>query len=141
MSAWSQLTYNFGEMREPYTAFVTLLDMVLYVVLTFNVGRARGKFKVDAPATDGPPEFRRIYRVQMNTLEQLALHLPLLWLAALSIGDGFAAIFGLVWVIGRTLYARDYYREAKLRARGFLVALGMNAILLIGALIGVLASF
>jgi len=56
-------------------------------------------------------------------------------------GDLYAALLGLVWLGGRILYARDYYREAKARDRGFLIALAANAVLLLGAAIGTIASF
>ena len=54
-----------------YTALVTVLSLLVYLAFLFKVGGARAKYNVPAPATDGPPEFLRIYRVQMNTLEQM----------------------------------------------------------------------
>lgn len=138
---WNIFTHNFGTMPAPYTAFVTLLDMVLYFFVTFNVGRARGKYKVAAPSVDGPEVFQRIFRVHMNTLEQLAMHLPLLWMAAFAMDDVFAASFGSVWLLGRVLYARGYYRKAKSRSKGFFIGIFVNAILFIGTMAGAIASF
>jgi uncharacterized membrane protein YecN with MAPEG domain len=138
---WHVFTTNFGEMPSPYTAFVTLLDMVLYLILTMNVGRARGKYKISAPSVDGPDVFQRIYRTQMNTLEQLIVHLPLLWIASFAMDDVFAASFGAVWLLGRVLYARGYYRKPKSRAKGFIISMLVNIVLLIGALAGTVASF
>lgn len=138
---WNLFSRNFGAMPNPSTAFVTLMDMVIYLVLAFNVGRARMKYKVEAPSTDGPPEFQRIFRVQMNTLEQLALHLPLLWIAAFSMDDMFAAAFGSVWALSRILYARTYYRKAKGRTKGFVIGMAVNGVLFLGALAGTIASF
>ena len=60
MNAWHAMTNHFGDMREPYAATVTLLEMVLYFVLLGSVGHARGKYKVDAPSTDGPAGFRTL---------------------------------------------------------------------------------
>ena len=138
---WHVFTANFGQMPKPYTAFVTLLDMLFYSVTIRNVGKARRKHQIMPPVTDGPEDFLRVIRVQFNTLEQLALHLPLLWIAAFVMDDVFAAAFGSVWLLGRILYARGYYRKAKSRMKGFLICMLVNLILLIGAMAGTIASF
>ena len=52
-------------------ALTTLVAVLLYVVTLANVAFARAKYKVVAPAVSGNPDFERIFRVQMNTLEQL----------------------------------------------------------------------
>ncbi|HEU0117989.1 MAG TPA: MAPEG family protein [Alphaproteobacteria bacterium] len=140
MDPWHVFTANFGTMPKPSTAFVTLLDIVVYGILAFNVSKARGKFEVKAPSTTGPEKFDRIYRAHQNTLEQLVLHLPLLWIAAYAMDDVFAAAFGAVWLFGRILYARGYYRKAKSRSKGFFICLGVNAILLACDAVSVLAS-
>jgi glutathione S-transferase len=141
LDPWNVFTATFGQVPKPCTAFVTLLDMVLYFLLTFNVARARGKYKVEPPNVDGPPEFRRIFRVQQNTLEHLMLHLPLMWIAAYAMDDVFAAAFGSIWTLGRVLYAVRYYQKANRRIKGFLISLFANAVLLLGALAGTVASF
>jgi hypothetical protein len=141
LDPWSVFTADFGAMPKPSTAFVTLLDMAIYCVLFINVGRARGKYKVAAPSVDGPEPFLRILRVQANTVEQLVLHLPLLWMAAFAMDDLFAASFGAVWALSRVLYARGYYRKPKRRAKGFVIGMIVNAILFAGTLAGVIASF
>ena len=99
------------------------------------------KYKIRAPATDGSEAFQRILRVQTNTVEQLVLHMPLLWIAAFAMGDMFAASFGAVWVLGRILYARGYYRKAKRRTKGSVIGIIVNAILFAGAAAGTIASF
>jgi len=141
MDPWHIFTANFGHVGMPYTAFITLLDIGLYFVLTYNVGRARGKHKVVAPSTDGPEVFQRVMRVHVNTVEQLLMHLPLLWLAACAMDDVFAASFGAVWLLSRILYARGYYRKAKSRMKGFVIGIFINIILFMGALAGTVASF
>ena len=45
MDPWHIFTANFGHVGMPYTAFITLLDIGLYFVLTYNVGRARGYYR------------------------------------------------------------------------------------------------
>jgi glutathione S-transferase len=52
-----------------YTALVTLLAILFYFYTGVRVPRARSKFGLTAPAMTGPPEFERIFRVQLNTLE------------------------------------------------------------------------
>lgn len=141
LDPWNVFTAGFGQMPKPCTAFVTLLDMFLYFIVTFNVGRARTKHKVQAPNTSGPEEFMRVYRVQMNTLEQLMFHLPLLWIAAYAMDDVFAASFGVLWTFARILYARGYYQRPKRRFKGFIIAMVINFILFTGALVGTVASF
>lgn len=141
LDPWHVFSSSFGMMPKPYTAFVTLLALGVYFALTLNVARARGRFKVTPPDTDGPQEFRRVYRVQQNTLEQMALFLPLLWLAAFSMGDLFAASFGCLWPLSRIIYARGYYDKAKRRSKGFIIGIFVNLVLFLGALAGVIGAF
>ena len=86
-----------------YTALVTLLAVVFYTYAAARVARARAKFKIAAPAMSGHPDFDRIFRVQMNTLEWMPIFLPLLWLFAFYVSDIAAAVLGLVWIAGRIL--------------------------------------
>jgi len=120
-----------------YSAVVTLLALLVYLSFLFKVGGARAKYNVPAPATDGPPEFQRIYRVQMNTLEQLIWFLPSLWLFAMAWGDPLAAAIGVFWPIGRVVFARGYYVAAEKRSAGFGITFLSSAILLLGAIVGV----
>ena len=121
----------------PYSSLVTALAVLVYVVMILKVGSARAKHNVPAPAMDGPPEFLRVFRVQMNTLEQLVFFLPSLWLFATSWGDMLAAIIGIFWPIGRRLYARGYVIDPKKRAIGFAISFLPSAILMLGALVGI----
>jgi len=138
---WSVFTADFGTMPKPYTAFVTLVDIVIYFVFLINVGRARRKYKIDAPIMEGPDGFLRVIRVQENTVEQMIMHLPLLWISAFAMDDMFAAAFGAVWALSRVIYARGYYQKAKRRHKGFVIGTLVNAILMLGALAGVIATF
>ena len=100
------------------------------------VGNARGKYGVAAPATSGHPEFDKRHRVHMNTLEQLILLLPLLWLAVPVIGDATAAAFGLLWSVGRIVYARAYFGDPAKRTLGFGLTMLPTLVLLFAALYG-----
>ena len=124
-----------------YPALVTLLSLLLYWVLLFNVGRARGKYGIKAPAVVGNPAFERVFRVHQNTLESLAMHLPALWLFSDYVSDGWAGILGAVWIVERILYACSYYADAAKRGPGMLISTLATMVLLIGALIGVGLSF
>lgn len=103
-------------------AWVSLAALLLVLWTMYRVGKARGAHKISAPAVDGPEEFQRVMRVQINTIEQLALFLPALWLCALYLGDRWAAPLGVIWIIGRVLYARGYYAEAGKRSFGFMIS-------------------
>ena len=122
------------------SAAVTIVALIVYFVVGANVARARGRYQVAAPAVDGHPAFARIYRVQQNTLEQLVLFLPALWLFALTVGDPWAGLIGLVWPIGRILYAWGYYQDAEKRGPGFVLSVASTMTLLIGAVIGLVRA-
>jgi glutathione S-transferase len=102
-----------------FTALVTLLAILVYFYSSVLVARARGKFGVELPAISGNPDFERVFRAQMNTLEWLPIFLPSLWLFAIYVSDGIAAAIGLVWVIGRILYIFGYAKSVPQRTPGF----------------------
>lgn len=124
-----------------YTAAVTLLALLLYLVIGLNVGEARIKYKVRAPAVAGNEHFERAYRVQMNTLEQLAFFIPSMWLCALYLSDIAAAVGGVVWIVGRAVYALAYIRDPASRGTGMMISLAAQIGLFLGAAIGVVWSF
>lgn len=121
----------------PYTAAVTVFAVLVYFWTTMLVGRARQAHKVEAPSTDGPPEFQRAFRVQMNTLEQIVIFMPLLWLFAGAWGDLIAAIVGVFWPVGRILYGRAYIVDPKKRGPGFGLSMLASFILVLGAIAGI----
>jgi len=101
------------------TAWVTIASLLMYIWVFARVGTARGTYHVAAPSTDGPIEFLTALRVQANTVEQLILFLPLLWLSCIFMSDQIAAILGAVWVAGRVIYALGYYSAPEKRSLGF----------------------
>jgi glutathione S-transferase len=117
-----------------FTALVTCLAILFYFFTSVKVGKARATFGIKAPATSGNPDFERVFRVQMNTLEWLPFFLPSLWLFAIYISDPFAAVLGLVWIAGRFLYMTGYSQAANKRGRGFGVQAGAAILLWLGAL-------
>ncbi len=116
------------------TAIVTLLALLAYVWMGVRVGGARRTSGIAAPAMSGDPMLERYLRVQGNTLEWLPIFLGSLWLFAHYWGDLPAAILGLVWIVGRVLYALGYSAAADKRELGFMVQLVATAVLLFGAL-------
>jgi glutathione S-transferase len=117
-----------------YTAIVTLLAIAVYFYSSILVSRARGKFGVKLPAISGNPDFERVFRAQMNTLEWLPIFLPSLWLFAIYIGDGTAAALGLVWVVGRILYVLGYAKAVAKRGPGFAIQAVATIALWVGSL-------
>lgn len=116
----------------PYVALVTVLALLEFQCFGLMVARARGRFGIKAPATTGNEVFDRYFRVQMNTLEQLVLFLPSLWMFAHSVSPIWAAALGAVFVIGRAIYAASYIRDPKTRGLGFALTALPTLLMLIG---------
>lgn len=117
-----------------YAAIVTLVALLVYVWMGVRVGGARKKSGIAAPTMTGDPELERHIRVQANTLEWLPIFLPSLWLFAYFWNDMVAAGLGVVWIVGRVLYALGYAKAADKRELGFMIQMAAAAILLFGAL-------
>jgi glutathione S-transferase len=115
-------------------ALDTLLAVAVFFGCGIAVGRARSKYKIIAPATTGDPNFERVFRVQMNTLEALAMFLPSLWVAALHVDRLIVGGVGLLWVVARIWYAVAYAGDAKKRGPGFGLGILATAIVWVMAL-------
>jgi glutathione S-transferase len=122
-------------------AIVTVLALAEYMWLVTRVGRARVQYEVKAPATTGNPIFERHYRIQINTIEQLVVFLPALWLFGLYVNALVAGLLGLVFVAGRALYAVRYAQDPEKRGPGALVTFAANLVLVAGALIGSVMAY
>ncbi len=123
-----------------WTALVTILSILVYIGADMRVGRARGTYKVKAPATTGDPAFERIFRSHQNMLEWMVIYLPVLWLFALYIGDRWAAAIGLVWIVGRILYLAQYAQAAEKRGPGFSIQALAAGALVVGSLIAIVKT-
>src|SRR5262249_13859665 len=88
------------------SAVVTILILITYLAMSIAVARARAKTGIKAPATTGHPDLERAMRVHYNTLEQMPMILPLLWLATTYFHGlpWLPAAMGLVWIVGRLIY-------------------------------------
>ena len=120
------------------TAWVTIASLLMYIWIFSKVGKARKMHQIQAPVTYGPVEFLSVLRVQANTVEQLVLFLPLLWLCCMYMSDQIAAILGATWVVGRIIYAVGYYQAPNKRSLGFGIASLAALGLLIGAIYGLI---
>lgn len=115
------------------------IDTLLAIVVTFfmvgRVGFLRGTLKIEAPAVTGHPSFERGHRTHVNTVENLILFVPLLWIASYFYGGQVPFWIGLAWVVSRVLYAWGYAQNnTQLRGPGAgLGFLSLLALLILGA--------
>src|SRR5258707_1325132 len=121
-----------------YTALVTLLVIAFYFFVSTRVAAAHVKFGVKLPATTGNPDFERVYRVQMNTLEWMPVFLVPLWLFAITLSDVAAAVLGLVWIVGRALYFTGSIQAVAKRVPGFLIHGPACVVLFVATVVGLL---
>lgn len=112
------------------------LALIEYYVFVLAVGRARAKFRVPAPATTGNPDFERVLRIQANTLEQLIVFIPSMLIFGQYVNPLWAAVLGLVFIVGRIIYFVGYSREASKRHIGFGLSALPLMVLLLGAVFG-----
>ena len=117
------------------TVIVTFLALAQYVLFGVQVGSMRGKHGIKAPATTGHPEFERMNRVHGNTMEQLVVFLPALWIHAIYANPLWGAGIGLVFIVGRFVYRAEYLKDPASRGTGFLLSFIPSAVLLIWALV------
>lgn len=115
-------------------AIVTCLALLTYFWMGLQVAGARGKSGIQAPAMTGHPLLERAVRVHYNTLEWLPMFLVSMWLFAIYWNDLVAAGLGLVWIVGRLIYAFGYMADPGKRGTGFLIQSLATAVLLFGAL-------
>ena len=120
-------------MGHRWTALVSLLALLTYFWMAMQVGRARGKSGIQAPAMTGDPMLERAVRVHYNTLEWLPIFLVSLWLFAVYCNELVAAGLGVVWIIGRVMYALGYMADPAKRGTGFGIQALASAVLLFGA--------
>jgi uncharacterized MAPEG superfamily protein len=129
-----------GQTREetamPWVQVVVILALLEFLFFCMAVGRARGQYKVPAPATTGNEIFERYFRVQMNTLEQLVIFIPAILIFGQYLSPYVATALGVIFLIGRALYFSSYIRDPHKRSLGFGLSVMPNIILLIGAIYG-----
>jgi len=117
-------------------AIVASVALLEYTAFVWRAGKARGEAGVPAPAMSGDPDFERHVRVQENTVEQLVIFLPALFLFAIYASELGAAALGAVFILGRGLYAHAYVNDPAKRGPGFALTLAANTILVLGTIVG-----
>ncbi len=120
----------------PYVDIVTALALIQFIVFAYQVGAARVKYGVKAPAIMGNEIFERHFRVQQNTLEHLIVLVPGLYLFSRYFDPRWAAGLGVVYLIGRQIYAAAYVKNPATRSFGYGLTFLPMAVLLAGAAFG-----
>jgi len=119
-----------------YVDIVTALALLQFLMFGLKVASARGKYGIKAPATTGQEVFERVFRVQQNTLEQLILFIPGLYLFSHYFNPAWAAALGVVYLAGRQIYAATYVKDPAKRSLGFGLTVLPVLILLLGGIVG-----
>lgn len=117
-------------------AIVTGLAALQAFFFAFQVGGARVKLGVEAPAMSGNPEFDRAFRIHANTVEQLVIFLPGLWMFGYYVNAQIGAGIGLLFIIGRFIYRSSYLGDPKRRTAGFGFGALAMIVLVVGGMIG-----
>lgn len=125
----------------PLVAVVLSLALIEFFVFGLLVGRARQTYDVPAPAISGHPVFDRYMRVHQNTMEQLVVFVPALFLFATFVSSTIAALLGLLFVVGRVVYLRGYVADPAKRGTGFVMSAIAQVSLMLGSLIGAVVAW
>ena len=119
-----------------YVHIVTALALLQFVWFGIKVGQARERFGVKAPAIAGNDVFERHFRVQQNTLELVVILVPGLYLFSNYFSPLLAVVLGVIYLVGRELYARAYVKDPAKRSAGFGLSALPTMILVVGGLSG-----
>ena len=119
-----------------YVDIVTALALLQFLSFALQVGRARGRYGVKAPAVTGNDRFERFFRVQQNTLESMVMFLPSLYLFSRYFNPLWAAGLGVIYLVGRQVYAAAYVRDPAARSAGYALSALPVVILLLAGLVG-----
>jgi glutathione S-transferase len=120
---------------------VTILALAQYVFFGIRVGGARAKYGVSAPATTGNEQFECVNRVHGNTLEQLVVLIPVMWLYAQNVNPLWGAGMGSVYIIGRFIYSAAYTKDPSSRSLGFMMSFLPSAIMAVWLLVDAVISY
>lgn len=102
-----------------WVIIVTVLALLQYTLFGVQVGAMRAKHDAKAPAISGAPEFERMFRVHYNTMEQLVILLPVMWIYAHIVNPTWAAGFGSIYLVARFIYRSAYLKDPSGRSVGF----------------------
>lgn len=123
-----------------WVQLVALLALIECFFFAYAVGKARETYGIKAPATTGNEAFERYFRVQQNTIEQMIVFLPALFIAANYWPAQWIAAIGAVYLVGRVLYFRGYVRDPRARSIGFGLSSVPIIVLVVAGGIGVVRA-
>ena len=121
-------------------ALLVLLSLIQYIYFAIKVGGSRTKHGVKAPAVTGNEIWERLFRVQQNTLEQLIIFIPAIYIFAFYMSAKWALIPGGMYLIGRQIYSMSYAKDPKTRTIGFSLTFLAQIILVLGGMFGVVRA-
>ena len=87
------------------------------------------------------PEFERMFRIQQNTMEQLVVFIPALWMFAYFVNPLWGAGLGVVFIVGRFIYRSSYLKDPASRGSGFTITFLPTAVMLVWTLVLTASSF
>jgi glutathione S-transferase len=116
-------------------AIVTILALIQYTYFGIQVGGAHQKYGVKVPAMSGDQQFERVNRVHQNTLEQLLVLIPALWMYAYFVNPLWGAGLGVVYLIGRFIYSSAYKKDPSSRSLGFMLSFLPSTVMLAWVLV------
>ncbi len=119
-----------------YVNLVVLIALLEYIAFILVVGGTRNKYGVAAPSTSGSDQWVRLYRIQVNTTEQLVLFIPAIYGFAYYVSETWAAGIGTIFLLGRLVYFFGYKKAGENRLPGAIMSSWPSYALVIGALIG-----
>jgi len=118
-----------------WVIIVTVLALLQYALFGVQVGGMRAKHGIKAPTMSGAPEFERMFRIHYNTMEQLVMLLPVMWLFAHLVNPIWAAGFGTVYLVARFIYRSSYLKDPTSRSLGFALTFLPSAVMAIWVLV------
>ena len=123
-----------------WVQLVALLALIECFFFAYAVGKARETYGIKAPATTGNEAFERCFRVQQNTVEQMIVFLPALFIAANYWPAQWIAGIGAIYLVGRIVYFRGYVRDPRARGTGFLLSSAPIMVLVVAGAIGIVRA-
>jgi uncharacterized membrane protein YecN with MAPEG domain len=122
------------------SAAVSLLAILIAIGFAILVARTRRATGIQPPAMSGDLRLERALRVQGNTVEGFIVFIPALWLATLYFQGWIPPLIGLIWCLGRIIFAVGYMTSAEKRHVGFTISIFSVLALVILAGVGVVQS-
>jgi glutathione S-transferase len=121
----------------PLTTITSLLSLLLIFFYSSRVGGVRRKQKIKIGSKKknkkkgnegATEEFNNANRIHYNTIENIIIFLPALWLFTMTVkSDFYSSVLGFIWIVGRVLYGLGFPNK---RAFGFVLSLLVNMILI-----------